>query len=138
MPERDIWEERREFLEEEGGDFAGGALLGLIFSAFIYFVNSILEGRIAAEGIEVIGITAISVLSWLSRIFFASIIFIVSYTASGILASIVYYHYVGSYILLYSFLFGSIFGYLLSSLEVSVFPRKKKSAEEKVAPSSNS
>lgn len=130
MPDRDIWEERNEVLSEDKGEVAGGAILGFVYTSFIYFVKMILDGRMAEGSIEGIGIAAIALLSWLSRVFFASVVFIASYAAAGTVASIIFYYYEKSYILLYSFILGSLLGYLTSILEVSAFPRRKKDFKE--------
>jgi len=125
LPEKDIEEEKRRALEKEGGDFSGGFILGLVYSALLFFMK-LMAGSLLTEGVfEAIGVAAIAILSWLSRVFYASVVFIASYISAGIVASLVFYYYESSAVLLYSFLLGSLLGYLISILEVSIFPKRK-------------
>lgn len=113
-------EKRREILTEKGGDFAGGALLGLVYSTFIFLIKQITSGRISETSSLILATIAVMLLSWLSRVFFASFVFVASYVGAGIIASLLYNYYNNSYFLLYTFLLGSFLGYLLSILEVSI------------------
>jgi len=125
LHEKDIEEERRKALEREGGDFSGGFILGLVYSALLFFMK-LMAGSFFTEGVfEAIGVAAIAILSWLSRVFYASVVFIASYISAGVVASLVFYYYESSTVLLYSFLLGSLLGYLISILEVSIFPKRK-------------
>jgi len=126
VPEKDIEEERRRALEREGGDFSGGFILGLVYSALLFFMK-LIAGSLLTEGLfEAIGVASIAILSWLSRVFYASVVFIASYISAGVIASLVFYYYESSPVLLYSFLLGSLLGYLISILEVSIFPKRNR------------
>ncbi|MEM3837486.1 MAG: hypothetical protein QXU57_06260, partial [Fervidicoccaceae archaeon] len=74
----DVLEKRREILTEKGGDFAGGALLGLVYSTFIFLIKQITSGRISETSSLILATIAVMLLSWLSRVFFASFVFVAS------------------------------------------------------------
>jgi len=130
----DLFEKRREILTENGGDFAGGALLGLVYTTFVFFIREMAGGTLSGDSLILVGIATITLLSWGSRVFYASVLFIASYAGAGIVASLIYRYYSQSYFVLYSFLLGSVLGYVLSVIEVSVFgSRRSRSEKEELA-----
>lgn len=122
--ERDIYEERNEVLDRPGGDYSGGLLMGMITFAVIAFLDIFLKlyfkYEVLVSYMYIVGILIIMLLSWGTRVFYASTKFIFFYLVGGSISSFIYMYYTRTNWTTYSFFIGSLFGYILSYIEITL------------------